>query len=64
MAMISQERSSCWSPKASVAQDVLDHDDRAVDDHAEIERAQREQVRGNVAQIEQNRGEQQARTES
>ena len=42
-----------------MAHDVLDHDHCPVHNHAEIERTEREQVRGNVVQIEQNRGEQQ-----
>ena len=39
--------------------DVLDHHHRAFDDHAEIERAEREQVRRNVAQVQADGGEQQ-----
>ncbi len=41
------------------AQDVLHHDHAAIDDHAEIERPQREQIRGYVAQVQQNRGKEQ-----
>ena len=41
-----------------MAQDVFDHYHRSVDDHAEVERAQRKQIGGNVTQVEQNRGEQ------
>ena len=42
-----------------VAHDVLDHHDRAFHDHAEIERAQRKQVGGNVSQIQADGCEQQ-----
>jgi hypothetical protein len=38
---------------AEMADDVLDHDDRAVDDHAEVQRAEREQVGGDVARSRQ-----------
>ncbi len=47
------------SAEGGVAKDVLDHHDRAIDDHAEVECAQREQVRGDMAQIEKDRGEEQ-----
>ena len=40
-----------------VADDVLDHDDGAIDHHAEIEGAEREQVGGNSLQVETNRRE-------
>ena len=43
---------------AQVADDVFDHDHGAVDDHAEVQRAEREQVGGDVAQIEANGREQ------
>src|SRR4029077_12093649 len=46
-------------PEGSVAKDVLDHDDRAVDDHAKVECAQREQVCGDVPEIEKDGGEKQ-----
>ena len=36
-----------------MANDVLDHDDGAVDDHAEVECAEGEQVRGDVARSRQ-----------
>ena len=52
------------APVLRVAQDVLNHHHRAIHHHAEIERAQREQVCGNMAQIEQDRGEQQSERES
>ena len=42
-----------------VADDVFDHHHRAIHHHAEIQRAQREQVRGNVPQVETNRGKKQ-----
>ena len=42
-----------------MANDVFDHDHRAIDDHAEVERAEREQVGGDVAQVEADGGEQQ-----
>ena len=45
--------------EGGVAEDVFDHHDRSVDDHAEVERAEREQVGGNVAQVEKDRGEEQ-----
>ncbi len=38
--------------------DIFDHDDGALDDHAEIERAQREQVGRDVPQIEAQAGKQ------
>ena len=44
---------------AEMADDVLDHDDGAVDHHAEIQRAEREQVGGSVAQVQADRGEEQ-----
>ena len=42
-----------------MADDVLHHHHRAFHHHAEIERAQREQVGGNVVQVQADRGEQQ-----
>ena len=36
----------------SLRNDVLDHDHRAVDDDAEVHRAERQQVRGDAAQRE------------
>src|ERR1019366_5603720 len=42
--------------RLDVAKNVLDHHDSAVDDHAEIESAQRQQVRGNVVQVQQDGG--------
>ena len=45
---------ACDRPRsAQVADDVLDHHHGAVHDHAEIERAQREQIGGNVARSRQ-----------
>src|SRR5215467_2965926 len=44
---------------AEVPDDVFHHDHRSVHDHAEIQRSEREQVRGNVPQIETDRGEKQ-----
>ena len=43
---------------AQMADDVLDHHHRAVHHHAEIQRAQRKQIGGNLLQVEANRGEQ------
>src|SRR5579864_2516073 len=45
--------------EGSVAKDVLDHDDRAVNDHPKVECAQREQVCGDMAEIEKDGGEEQ-----
>ena len=42
-----------------MADDVLDHDHRAIDHHAEVQSAQRKQVGGNVAEVEADGGEQQ-----
>src|ERR1039458_4183264 len=42
-----------------MAYDIFDHHHRAVDDHAEVQSAQREQVGGNVAEVEADGGEQQ-----
>ena len=42
-----------------MAQHVFDHHYGAVDDHSEIERAKREEIRGHVAQIKANGGEEQ-----
>ena len=42
-----------------VAHDVFDQNDGAFHDHAEIERAEREQVGGNVHQVEADGGEEQ-----
>ena len=44
---------------AKMAHDVLHHHHRAIHDHAEIERAERQQVRRNMSQVETDRGEQQ-----
>ena len=44
---------------AHVADNVLDHHHRAIHDHSEIQRAERQQVRGNALQIEARRGKQQ-----
>ena len=57
-ATISRKVFLC-SPKRRVAKNVFDHHDRAVDDHAEVKRAEREQVRGNVTKVEQDGREQQ-----
>ena len=46
-------------PVAEMADDVLHHHHRAIHDHAEIERAQREQIGGDVTQVEADGGEQQ-----
>ncbi len=43
---------------AEMADDVFDHHDGALDDHAEVERAEREEVRRDVAEVETDRGEQ------
>ena len=43
--------------KLDVAHDVFHHDHGAVHDHAEIERAERKQIRRNVTEIEKNGGE-------
>ena len=42
-----------------MADDVFDHDHGAIDHHAEVQRAQRKQVGGNVAEVEADGGEQQ-----
>ena len=44
-----------------MAHDVFDHDHGAVDDHAEVQRAEREQIRGNLFQVETDGGEQQGK---
>ena len=44
---------------AEVADDVLHHHHGAVHDHAEVQRAEREQVCGNIAQIQADCGEEQ-----
>ncbi len=43
---------------AQMANDVFHHDDGPVDDHAEIERAEREEIRGDAFQAEAGGGEQ------
>ena len=40
------------------AHDVLDHDHRAFHDHSEIERSQRQQIRGNPGNLKTDGGEQ------
>ena len=47
------------TPVAEMANDVFHHDDGAVDHHAEVESAEREQVCGNVREIEADCGEEQ-----
>ena len=42
-----------------MADDVLYHHDRAVHDHAEVERSQRQQVGRNMTEVETDRSEQQ-----
>ncbi len=42
-----------------MADDVFDDDDRAVNDHAEIESAEREKIGGNFVEVEADGGEQQ-----
>ena len=42
-----------------MAHDVFDHHDGAVDDHAKIQSSERQEVRGNVSQVQTNGGEQQ-----
>ncbi len=49
----------CAAAVGEVADDVFDHDDRAVDDHAEVECAEREQVGGDVRLVEADGGEDQ-----
>ena len=44
---------------SDVADDVFNHDDRAIDDHAEVERAERKQIGGNAFQVETDGGKQQ-----
>ena len=44
--------------KRCVSKDVLDHHHRSIDDHAEIQRTERQQIRRNVPQVEKNCGEQ------
>ena len=44
-----------------VAQDVFHHHHAAVHHHTEIQRPQRKQIRGNVPQVQQDRGEQQGK---
>ncbi len=44
---------------AEVADDVFDHHHRAFDDHAEVQRAEREEVGGDVAEVEADGGEEQ-----
>ena len=53
---------SRWTLRLAVTQvanDVFDHDHRAVHHHSEIQRAQRKKVRGNLAQIEPDGSEEQ-----
>src|SRR5208283_547023 len=45
-------RSKTALPAAQMANDVFDHDHRAVHDHSEIQRAEREKVGWNLAQVE------------
>ena len=47
------------APAAEMADDVLHHDHRAVDHHAEIKRAQRQQVGRDMTQIKTDGGKQQ-----
>ena len=42
-----------------MANDVLHHNHRAIHDHAEVQRAKREQVGGNTFEVETNGGKQQ-----
>lgn len=42
---------------AEMADDVLHHDDGAVDDHAEVQRTEGEEVGGDVAEVEADGGE-------
>ena len=42
-----------------MAHDVFDHHHRAIHDHAKIQRAERQKVRGNVLQVQANRRKQQ-----
>ena len=51
------------SPR-ELAVDVLDHHDRAIDEDAEVDRADRQQVRRNVPEIETDERDQQRRAES
>ena len=44
---------------SEMADDVLDHHHGAIDHHAEVQRAERKQVGGNVAEVEADGGEQQ-----
>ena len=42
-----------------MADDVLDHDDRAIDHHAEVQCAERKQIGGNMVEVEADGGKQQ-----
>src|SRR5215469_704157 len=42
-----------------MADDVFHHDHRAIDDHAEVQRSKRKQVRRNMPQIKANSGKEQ-----
>src|SRR5579862_7900252 len=44
-----------------MADDVLDHDDRTVDDHAEVKCAEAQKVRGDVAEVKTDGGEEQSK---
>ena len=59
-AMVSK-KGSLPAGELGMPQDVFYHHHRAIHHHAEIERAERQQVRGNVLQVEQNRGKQQGK---
>src|ERR1035437_6712824 len=52
------QRSMLVDMRLDVAQDVLDHHDGAVDNHAKVERPQRQQVRRDMVQVQQNGSEQ------
>ena len=47
-------------PIFRMPQNVFDHHHRAIHNHAEIECSKREQVRGNMTQVQQNCGKEQS----
>ena len=58
---LSENRLAGLAFVTEMADDVFHHDDRAFDDHAEVESTEAEEIRGNVAEVEADGGKEQSK---
>ena len=64
---VADDRHDAVRPRLALgkaAVDILDHDHRGIDEDAEIDRADRQQVRRRILEVEAGEGEQQRQAES